>query len=186
MAGSVATTVELTFDGGPDPVWTPAVLAALRGSPLRATFFVVAAQADAHPELLAAARAEGHAIELQCHQRVRHTDADRATIERDTEQALAVLARLGIHPRRWRTPGGVHAPWTAEVAAAHGLELCHWDLDTHDWRGDRAEQMLAAIGPELHDGAIVLLHDGLGPGALRTSCEETVRFARLMAAEAAA
>jgi peptidoglycan/xylan/chitin deacetylase (PgdA/CDA1 family) len=39
---SLAPCVELTFDDGPNPVWTPAVLAALRGSPLRATFFVVA------------------------------------------------------------------------------------------------------------------------------------------------
>jgi peptidoglycan/xylan/chitin deacetylase (PgdA/CDA1 family) len=182
----VATTVELTFDGGPDPIWTPAVIAALRGSPLRATFFVVAEQADAHPELLAVARAEGHTIELQCHRFLHHTHSDRATIERDTERALAVLAGLGVHPRRWRTPGGLEAPWTAEIAAAHGLELCHWGLDTHDWRGDRAEQMLAAIGPELRDGAVVVLHDGLCPGALRTGCEETVRFARLLAAEAMA
>ena len=55
-------------------------------------------------------------------------------------------------------------PWTAEIAAAHDLELCGWDVDTHDWRGDGAEAMLAAVGPELHAGAVVLLHDGLGPG----------------------
>jgi peptidoglycan/xylan/chitin deacetylase (PgdA/CDA1 family) len=186
MAGSLATSVELTFDGGPDPVWTPAVLAALRGSPLRATFFVVAAQADAHPELLAVARAAGHAIELHCYECVRHTDADRETIERDTERALGVLARLGVHPRKWRTPDGVHAPWTWEIAAAHGLELCDWDIDTQDWRGDRAERMLADVGPDLHDGAVVLLHDCLYPGSLRTDCEETVRFVRLLAAEATA
>ena len=144
MAPSLAGSVELTFDDGPDPVWTRAILAALRGSPLR------------------------------------------ATIDRDTERALAVLASLGIRPRRWRTPGGVHAPWTHEIAAAHELELCGWDIDTNDWRGHRAERMLAAAGPDLHHGAVVRLHDGVGPGALRDGCEETVRFARFMAAEAVA
>ena len=46
--------------------------------------------------------------------------------------------------------------------------------------------MLASVGPELHAGAVVLLHDGLGPGALRQGCEETVRFTRMMAAESVA
>jgi peptidoglycan-N-acetylglucosamine deacetylase len=186
VAVSLAGSVELTFDDGPDPVWTPAVLAALSGSSLRATFFVIAPRAAAHPELLAAIRAGGHAIELHCHEHVRHTDVDRAAIEDDTERALATLARLGVHPRRWRTPFGAQAPWTEEIAATHDLELCGWDVDSHDWRGDAAEAMLAAVGPELHPGAVVLLHDGLGPGAQRRGCEETVRFTRMIAAESEA
>jgi peptidoglycan-N-acetylglucosamine deacetylase len=183
---SLAGSVELTFDDGPDPVWTPAVLAALSGSSLRATFFVIAPRAAAHPQLVAAICAAGHAVELHCYEHVRHTELDRPAVEDDTRRALAALADLGVHPSRWRTPFGVHAPWTREIAAAHDLQLCGWDVDTHDWRGDGAEQMLAAVGPELHEGAVVLLHDGLGPGALRPGCEETVRFTRLIAAEAAA
>jgi peptidoglycan/xylan/chitin deacetylase (PgdA/CDA1 family) len=186
VAPSLAGSVELTFDDGPDPVWTPAVLAALSGSPLHATFFVIAPRAAAHPQLVAAICAAGHAVELHCYEHVRHTEVDRAAVEDDTRRALETLAGLGVHPRRWRTPFGVHAPWTREIAAAHDLELCGWDVDTHDWRGDGAEQMLAAVGPELHEGAVVLLHDGLGPGALRPGCEETVRFTRLIAAEAVA
>jgi peptidoglycan/xylan/chitin deacetylase (PgdA/CDA1 family) len=186
VAGSLARSVELTFDDGPHPVWTRAILAALRGSPLRATFFVIAALAAEQPELMAAAHAEGHAVELHCYEHVCHTETDRATIERDTARALGVLASLGIRPRRWRTPSGLRAPWTHEIAAAHGLELCGWDIDSHDWRGHRAERMLADAGPALHPGAVVRLHDGVGPGALRDGCDETVRFARLLAAEAAA
>jgi len=176
----------LTFDDGPDPVWTPAILAALSGGSLRATFFVIAPRAAAHPQVVAAIRAAGHAVELHCDEHVRHTEADRVAIEADTRRAIARLARLGIRPRRWRTPWGVQAPWTEEIAAEHELELYGWDVDSHDWRGDGAEQMLAAVGPELHAGAVVLLHDGLGPGARRRGCEETVRFTRMIAAEAVA
>jgi peptidoglycan-N-acetylglucosamine deacetylase len=186
VAPSLAGSVELTFDDGPDPVWTPAVLAALSGSALHAIFFVIAPRAAAHPELVAAIRARGHAVELHCAEHVRHTDADRATIEEDTRRAIATLAGLGIRPRRWRTPWGVQAPWTEEIAAEHALELYGWDVDSHDWRGDGAERMLAAVGPELREGAVVLLHDGLGPGARRRGCEETVRFTRMLAAESVA
>ncbi|HEX7301113.1 MAG TPA: polysaccharide deacetylase family protein [Solirubrobacteraceae bacterium] len=185
MAASFAAAVELTFDDGPDPLWTRAILAALRGSPLRATFFVVARLAAEHPEIMAAARAQGHAIELHCYEHLAHTESDRGAIERDTERALATLADLGIEPRRWRTPG-VHAPWTHEIADAHDLELCGWDVDTNDWLGHRAERMLADVGPDLRPGAVVRMHDALGPGAQRDGCEETVRFARLLAAEATA
>jgi peptidoglycan-N-acetylglucosamine deacetylase len=181
----LARSLELTFDGGPDPVWTPAVIDALRASPLRATFFVVAPRAAAYPEIVAAARGRGHAIELQCNENVPHTSLDRAAAEADTERALATLAALGVRPARWRPPGGVHAPWTAAVAAAHGLTLCGWDVDPEDWRGGRAERMLAAVGPTLHAGAVVHLHDGPRPGGSRDGRAETVRFARLMAAEAA-
>jgi peptidoglycan/xylan/chitin deacetylase (PgdA/CDA1 family) len=186
VARSLAGSVGLTFDDGPDPVWTPAVLAALSGSSLRATFFVIAPRAAAHPQLVAAIRAAGHAVELHCYEHVRHTEVDRPTTEDDTRRALATLADLGVRPRRWRTPWGVQAPWTQEIAAAHELELYGWDIDSHDWRGDGAEQMLAAMGPELREGSVVLLHDGLGPGARRRGCEDTVRFTRLIAAESVA
>jgi peptidoglycan/xylan/chitin deacetylase (PgdA/CDA1 family) len=186
VGASLAGSVELTFDDGPDPVWTPAVLAALRGSPLRATFFVVGSRAEEHPELISSAIVAGHGIELHCYEHVRHDRVDRAFVERDTDRALDVLAGLGVYPQRWRTPSGLHAPWTAAIAAERGLELCGWDVDTNDWRGYHAEQMLADVGPDLRHGSVVLLHDAVGPGALRINCAETVRFARLMAAEALA
>lgn len=186
VAGSLAGSLELTFDAGPDPVWTPEILAALRGSPLQASFFVVATRACRHPELIAAMCADGHAVELQCHRNVRSDEADRAAVERDTELGLAVLGEAGLRPRRWRPPGWPVAPWMQEIADAHDLELCGWDIDSNDRRGDRAERMLALAGPNLRPGAVVLLHDGIGPGDVRSGCEETVRFARLIAAEAAA
>lgn len=176
----------LTFDDGPDPLWTPRILDVLRAGGMRATFFVIAPRAAAHKGVVRRARAEGHAVELHCHDHVRHTDIDAGEGRADTRRALDVLGELGVRPRRWRTPWGVHAPWTAAVAREHDLELCGWDLDSHDWRGDSAEAMLAGIGPGLHDDAVVLLHDGVGPGARRDGCAETLRLVALLAAESAA
>ena len=166
-------TLNLTFDDGPDPQGTPRVLDALAAAEARATFFVLGTRAAAHPELIERILAEGHAVGLHGHEHLRHSELSRAAGEADTDRALAVLGELGVQPSRWRTPWGVEAEWTREVAAQRGLGLVHWDADTHDWRGDRAPAMLAAVGPLLRDGAIVLAHDGLGPGALREDCEET-------------
>ena len=88
---------------------------------------------------------------------------------------LAALAGAGVTaPRVWRAPYGVEAEWTRPLARERGLRLVGWSADTHDWRGDDAGTMLAAVEPGVRDGAIVLAHDAVGPGATRDGCAETV------------
>ena len=118
--------------------------------------------------------AEGHGVQLHAFAHIRHTKLSEEIGAADTDRALSTLASLGVEPDLWRTPWGVTAEWTERVAAARGLELVRWTADTHDWRGDTAAEMLAAIEDDVADGAIVLAHDALGPGATRDGCAETV------------
>jgi peptidoglycan-N-acetylglucosamine deacetylase len=166
----------LTFDDGPDPVWTPRVLDVLGAAGARATFFLIAPRAIAHPGVVARMRAERHEIGLHCDEHVRHSTQTEAWLIADTERALDRLASLGIAPTRWRTPWGDTAPFTREVADARGLALTGWTVDTHDWRGDSAATMFAATRDGLIDEAIVLAHDGIGPGARRADARETVAY----------
>lgn len=166
--------VTMTFDDGPDPVWTPRVLEALRRARARATFFVITPRACRYPDLIAEILGAGHGVEFHCVEHTRHTERTRDEVAYDTCTGLRDLRSLGVTPRFWRTPWGVRAPWTEVVAERFGLELVPWTADTHDWRGDTAAEMLEQVGPLLRPGAIVLLHDGLGPGARRAGCEETV------------
>ncbi len=96
----------------------------------------------------------------------------------DTERALAKLAEIGVEPTLWRTPYGVTAPFSETTAS----EIVGWTVDTHDWRGDTAEDMLKATGEGIADGAIVLVHDGIGPGAQRCDVHETLRYVELVTA----
>jgi peptidoglycan/xylan/chitin deacetylase (PgdA/CDA1 family) len=170
--------VALTFDDGPDPVWTPRVLAELSRLGATATFFVDARRACAHPELIAAIAAGGHEVGFHCLDHVRHSELGEAEVGVEAANGLAVLASLGIHPAAWRAPWGVVTAATRRAASAHGLELWGWSFDSHDWRGDSREQMLDALSEAggLADGAVVLMHDALGPGARRHGCAETVRL----------
>ena len=59
------------------------------------------------------------------------------------------------------------------LARERGLELVGSSLDTHDWRGDPAQRVLAAVAPQLRPGAIVLAHDGVGSGARRNDARAT-------------
>lgn len=168
--------VALTFDDGPDATWTPIILRELDRLGARATFFVVGPLARDNPGLVRAIGDRGHAVELHCWRHVRHSERSRQEVEDDTDRALEELASLGVHPARWRTPWGDAAPWTSEVAAERGLTLTGWTADSHDWRGDAAERMMAAIAPGVRAGAVVLMHDGLGPGARRRDCLQTLRL----------
>ncbi len=178
--------VALTFDDGPVPEWTPRLLDALATSGAHATFFVVGERAAAHPGCVLRALAEGHDVQLHCHRHLRHTTLGRAELEADTDAGLAALAAIGVQPGRWRTPWGVLGPDTEAVARERGLELTHWTTDTEDWAGADAAGLLALVAADLRPGAVVLAHDGIGPGSLRTGCGETVALVGPLVAAARA
>jgi peptidoglycan/xylan/chitin deacetylase (PgdA/CDA1 family) len=171
----------LTFDDGPDVSCTGSLLDLLADRGAHATFFPIAPRAAARPQLIERMLGEGHSVGLHCAEHVRHTDRDLDWLRRDTDAALAILARLGVKPVYWRPPWGANAPWTVTVASERGLDLVGWTVDTHDWRGDSAAEMFEATRPSLHAGSIVLAHDGLGPGARRDSAAETVAYVELVA-----
>jgi peptidoglycan-N-acetylglucosamine deacetylase len=163
--------VALTFDDGPDPVWTPLVLDALAAADASATFFVIAPQAARYPSLVSRMRAGGHDVAFHCNEHARHDTMTTSEIEADLASGLPALVKSA---RYWRTPWGLVTPATAEVAKRHHLELVGWTADTQDWRGDEPKKMIARIRGEITPGAIILMHDGLGPGATRDGCAGTV------------
>ncbi len=174
MAAMAHDACSLTFDDGPDAAWTPQVLDCLAHEGVRSTFFVIAGRASSHPALIDRMLAEGHEPELHCIRHVRHSEVDEQALRADTEEGLRTLRALGVNPRRWRAPYGVVTEATRRVAEAHQLELVGWSADTEDWRGDGAAEMHARVAHGIESGAIVLLHDGIGPGARRPHCRETV------------
>lgn len=174
-------TLALTFDDGPDGDGTPLVLDALARHHAQATFFVIAPRAAAHPELVACIVSEGHTVGLHCDEHIRHSERDADWCAADTRRALARLRELGIAPTLWRTPWGDTAPWTEQIATDHNLTISGWTIDSHDWRGDDAGRMYAGTRGALHDGAIILAHDGLGPGATRAHVGETAAYVEMVA-----
>lgn len=173
-----SASVALTFDDGPDPLWTPLILDALAEADASATFFVIGPRASRYPHLISRMRDEGHEVALHCVEHVRHDARTRTEIEEDTRKGLKALGDLGQTPQHWRTPWGFLTPATEETARELGLTLVGWTADTKDWRGDASEEMLARVEARIAPGAIVVMHDGIGPGAKREGCAETVDLVR--------
>jgi peptidoglycan/xylan/chitin deacetylase (PgdA/CDA1 family) len=126
------TPVALTFDDGPDPIWTPRVLDALASVGARATFFVVAPLATRCASLISSMWESGHDVAFHCAEHVRHDAMTRREIEADVESGLLALGRSVWY---WRTPWALITPATEEVAIKHRLRLVGWTADTEDWRG---------------------------------------------------
>ncbi|MEW2436842.1 bifunctional polysaccharide deacetylase/glycosyltransferase family 2 protein [Streptomyces caniferus] len=104
-AAMPARTVALTYDGGPDPVWTPRLLDLLRKHHAHATFFLYGAKAAQHPDLVRRIRDEGHEIGSNTYTGAVMGAASplRARMELLlTQKALAGTA--GIHTRLLRLP----------------------------------------------------------------------------------
>jgi peptidoglycan/xylan/chitin deacetylase (PgdA/CDA1 family) len=182
----VSGTVALTYDDGPDRVWTPRLLATLRRHRARATFFVQARRAAARRELLAEMVAEGHEVGFHCLDHIRHSERSWDGVAADLEIGMEVLASLGVEPRAWRTPWGIETDATRLLSGRRGLRLWGWNVDTHDWRGDKARQMFEALEAQggLREGDVILMHDALGPGARRAGCAETVALTERLLASA--
>lgn len=174
----------LTFDDGPDPIWTPPVLEMLERCRVRGTFFMVGEQVVAEPDLARVVLAAGHDVELHCHRHIRHTELTERELQLDTESALAALASVGVRPRLWRPPWGISTRASVRIAERLGLRLVRWSIDTHDWRGDPPEVMLDHVRPRVADGGSVLMHDALGPGAGRGGCHNTLVLLPSLAAGA--
>jgi peptidoglycan/xylan/chitin deacetylase (PgdA/CDA1 family) len=184
-------TVALTFDDGPDPDWTPRVLDELRERGVKATFCVIGAYAEAHPELIADIVHDGHTLcshtwfhELDLGER--STEEIRANLQR-TNDAIEKAAP-GAEVEYFRHPGGKWTDRAVRVAAEMGMESLHWDVDPSDWDRDVTEaQIREHVSDRAEPGSIVLLHDGASNqrhmfGALSSILDEFERRDYAMAA----
>ncbi|MEU0791978.1 polysaccharide deacetylase family protein [Amycolatopsis sp. NPDC005961] len=151
-------TVALTFDDGPYPATTPALLAALGG--VRATFFLWGEHAAAHPDLVRAIAAAGHTIgnHTWTHPHLTGLAAEARDQEiRRTQDLLVTLT--GLRPALFRPPYGDTDDAVRTTAAEHELTEVLWTVDTRDWAGAPADEVEAAAS-RAEPGGVVLMHEG--------------------------
>ncbi len=153
--------IALTYDDGPDLEHTPAVLAALARHDAHATFFVLADQAEASPELVRRMRAQGHEIGLHG---AEHFDLTRCslreivTVIRDGRRRLEAV--LGEPVKLFRPPYGRQTVRSRLLVRAFGMDAVLWSTNARDcFQADIVEFVANALDG-LTPGGIVVLHDG--------------------------
>jgi peptidoglycan/xylan/chitin deacetylase (PgdA/CDA1 family) len=153
--------VAVTFDDGPHPQGTPAVLEALRDADAPATFFLVGEQVERNPALAAEVAAAGHVVAVHGH---RHRSAMRlspASFESDLDRGIAAIAEAtGTEPVVHRPPYGIFSPPALGAVRRRGLRPLLWSRWGHDWRGSATPASIAReVTQGLHGGDVLLLHD---------------------------
>jgi peptidoglycan/xylan/chitin deacetylase (PgdA/CDA1 family) len=165
---SVRTTeplVALTFDDGPDPVWTPKILDALDAHGARATFFVLAHRAEELAGLVREIRERGHEVGHHGDDHTRLHGASRAEVHRCIVAGRRRLERvLGGPVQLFRPPYGSLTPYAYAVARAHRLRIILWSANARDASDAPVDALVANALGTLAPGGIVLLHDRLDLG----------------------
>ena len=157
-------TIALTFDDGPDPRWTPEIVAALQRHGAVATFCMIGKQADGHPELVRAVIAAGMRVCDHTHSHDEdlpaRPDATRTEEVVGTQHELVAIA--GGPVTYYRSPAGKWSPPILELAAGAGMQPLGWSVDPRDWARPGVAAIVVSVQRHVRPGAIVLLHDGGG------------------------
>ena len=161
-ASAARREVALTIDDGPDPQVTPAVLDLLDAHAARATFFCIAAHAQAHPALCREIVRRGHSVQNHS---LRHSHRfslfGPSAIAREIESAQDALSQItGQAPRFFRAPAGLRNVFLAPVLHKLDLQLVSWTRRGFDTARSEPAGVLARLTHGLAAGDIVLLHDG--------------------------
>ncbi|HVV29867.1 MAG TPA: polysaccharide deacetylase family protein [Mycobacteriales bacterium] len=158
-----AGAVALTFDDGPDPTWTPKILAILAAYHARATFFVIGTNAHAHPELVRAEYLAGHGVGSHTWSHPDLTRLPAAQVQQQLQLTqVAVAQATGKAPTCLRPPyDAINAP-VRIITAQNKLTMMLYDVDPRDWQRPGANAIAARVLAAIHPGAVVDMHDAGG------------------------
>jgi peptidoglycan/xylan/chitin deacetylase (PgdA/CDA1 family)/GT2 family glycosyltransferase/fucose 4-O-acetylase-like acetyltransferase len=168
--GPPAATIALTFDDGPDPTWTPQILAILRQDHVPATFFVVGSPASQHPELLRAIHAAGSEIGLHTFTHPDLVNVSQWRLARELDETeLALAGATGVTTDLFRPPysAGVSSIddlsyQVVRAAGARGYLSVFTNVDSADWTRPGVNAIVRNADAEHSQGAVVLMHDAGG------------------------
>lgn len=151
--------IALTFDDGPDPMVTPALLEVLQSFRAQATFFMVGAAADAHRDVVEGVAESGHEIGNHTWGHRPLPDLSWRARWQELDRGARALAPFGL--RLLRPPCGEQTRGSYLAARLRGYTVVAWSLAVQDWLQDAPDTIVHDIVARVRPGDIVLLHDGL-------------------------
>ncbi|MEV4681673.1 polysaccharide deacetylase family protein [Streptomyces kurssanovii] len=153
----------LTFDDGPDPRYTPDILAVLREHEVRAMFFVCGEMATHNRDLLREMAADGHAVGNHTWSHPLIPTLPPSRIRDQLGRTSEVIEKtLGEAPLWYRAPYGAWNRHSFEIGADLGMEPLGWTVDTLDWMRPGTSTIVRRVLRGAAPGVIVLSHDAGG------------------------
>lgn len=166
---NLVKSARLTFDDGPDPVYTPLVLEILKLNNIKATFFLIGKKAEAHPELVTRISEAGHLIGNHSYEHIyEQTYSSNASFKTSVIETQKILSSLcGVTPKHFRPPGGTKyfGNECRRIIDELGLEPVLWNISTGDGNPMTEPAVMVSLvrsrisAPAAPTEAIVLFHD---------------------------
>ena len=181
-----ATGVAITFDDGPHPEGTPAVLELLADADIKATFFLVGEQVQRRPALAAEIADRGHVVALHGYRHRPQPIMSQKAVQRDVERgAEAIRSATGVDLAWHRPPYGLYSGAGLSAVRARGMRPLLWSRWGKDWRRFTSPARIASRATaNLRPGDVILLHDADFYSS-RGSHERTVQALALIVRELA-
>lgn len=156
-----AVGVAITFDDGPHPSGTPAVLERLAQADIKATFFLVGEQVERRPGLAAEIAAQGHLVALHCYRHRPQPTMTKKAVQHDLMRGAETVEQATQTKLAWhRPPYGLYSPAGLAATRAEGLRPLLWSRWGKDWRKFTTPAGIAARATaHLSHGDVILLHD---------------------------
>jgi peptidoglycan-N-acetylglucosamine deacetylase len=157
-----SNSIALTFDDGPEPIWTDKILECLAKWDVHASFFVLADAVEKHPDLARKIVVGGHELEVHGAEHRAAAFMKPSQLHSGLQRTVQLITTIsGRSPRWYRPPYGAR-PLIAAPYKTLGLHLVVWSWSAGDWSGAWEQTCGAPINP-IRAGEIVLLHDGATP-----------------------
>lgn len=155
--------IALTFDDGPNPIYTPQVLTILRNYKVKATFFDVGYLVKDFPNIVRQEFLQGHSIgnHSWSHPQLTRLPAS-AILSQLVNTSDAIQSITGIRPTVFRPPYGTFNRSIVAQAFQQNLTTILWDNEGRDWATPGTNVIVQRILNLAHDGSIILMHDGGG------------------------
>ncbi|BBH21432.1 hypothetical protein Back11_27770 [Paenibacillus baekrokdamisoli] len=157
--GLAEREIALTFDDGPDPIYTPLLLDLLKQYDAKATFFVVGMHAERHPELLQRMHAEGHIIGIHNYVHKSNWFMRPGTVKRQIHRTSEIIKKAtGVRSAYYRPPWGIVNLF--DFSNLGYLQIILWSTLFGDWRkGVGVKRLQKRMMKKLRPGEVLLLHD---------------------------
>ncbi len=152
--------IALSFDDGPHPTFTPKILSLLEKYGVKATFFMIGCNVALYPSVAKAVSEQGHEIgnHTYSHPHMREISLER--LKEEVRKTESVLEANGIEkPKLFRPPEGFRSQEQVKALENAGYQTIIWSLDTHDWQGKAADEIVSVVLDGVQGGDVLLFHD---------------------------
>ncbi|MBI2873967.1 MAG: polysaccharide deacetylase family protein [Firmicutes bacterium] len=167
--------VALTFDDGPDPVYTPDLLELLSARKVKATFFLIGKMVDARPDLARLLVLQGHELGNHSYNHPPMAHLSREEVDFQLQEASKIIEKAtGMRPRYFRPPLNSHNDQLVSAVVSGGMTFIHWSVDSRDWESNSVDGIAGRVLTHAQPGDIILFHDHGGDRSVTIKAVEKV------------